>query len=222
MKAMILAAGRGERLRPMTDTVPKALVEVQGRSLIDWHLDKIADAGIRDVVINLGWLGHCVQAHVGDGSRFGITVQYSEEGENILETGGGIHRALPLLGSEPFLVINADVFTEMPMPGIRLAPDCLGHLVLVPQPAHRAQGDFILDSGRVRNAESCDLTFSGVALYRPALFKDCSAGRFSIVPLLRAAADNGKLQGSRYDGPWADVGTAARLEAANSIEAHTT
>lgn len=222
MKAMILAAGRGERLRPLTDTVPKALVEVQGRSLIDWHLDRIARAGIGDVVINLGWLGHRVREHVGDGSRYGVTVQYSDEGENILETGGGMHRALPVLGSEPFLAINADVFTAMPVPKIRLEPDDLGHLVLVPNPSHRERGDFVLDRGRIRNADNCDLTFSGIAVYRPALFQGCSAGRFSIVPRLLAAADNGKLQGSRYDGAWADIGTAERLAAANRSEAYTT
>lgn len=221
MKAMILAAGRGERLRPLTDSVPKALVEVQGRSLIDWHLDRIAHAGIGEVVINLGWLGDRVQAHVGDGSRYGVTVQYSDEGENILETGGGMHRALPILGSEPFLAINADVFTDMPVAAIRLAPGHLGHLVLVPKPPHRAQGDFVLDNGLIGNAGTCDLTFSGIAVYRPALFEACSAGRFSIVPQLRAAAENGKLQGSRYDGAWADIGTAERLAAANRNEAQT-
>lgn len=221
VKAMILAAGRGERLRPLTDTTPKALVEVQGRCLIDWHLDRIAQAGIRDVVINLGWLGHRVRQHVGDGSGWGVNVQYSDEGESVLETGGGIHRALPALGDAAFLVVNADIFTDMPVTGIHLEPNHLGHLVLVPTPGYRDHGDFALEGGRVGNDGSRDLTFSGVAVYRPALFQDCAAGRFSIVPLLRAAADNGKLQGSQYDGIWADVGTAERLAAANGAEARS-
>ena len=215
MKAMILAAGRGERLRPLTDTVPKALVEVRGRSLLERHLETVHNAGIEDVVINLGWLGEQVQERIGSGFAYGLNVAYSDEGDHVLETGGGIHNALPLLGPEPFLVVNADIFTDMPVPDVTLGESSLGHLVLVPSPAYRDSGDFNLENGRIRNGDSPLLTFSGVSMYRPEFFAGCEAGRFSIVPLLRAAADNGRLQGSFYDGLWSDVGTPERLEAAN-------
>jgi len=215
MKAMILAAGRGERLRPLTDVVPKALVEVRGRSLLERHLETIHDAGIEDVVINLGWLGEQVQERVGSGSAYGLNIVYSDEGDHVLETGGGIHNALPLLGSEPFLVVNADIFTDMPVPDVALEEGSLGHLVLVPSPTYRDSGDFDLENGRVRNGDSPLLTFSGVSMYRPEFFAGSEAGRFSIVPLLRAAADNGRLQGSFYDGLWSDVGTPERLAAAH-------
>lgn len=211
MRAMILAAGRGERLRPLTDKLPKSLVEVQGQSLLERHLQHVRDAGIDKVVINLGWLGEQILDRVGSGARYGLDVTYSPEGENILETGGGIHKALPMLGSEPFLVVNADILTDMPVPEIELPGDATGHLVLVPTPSYRDRGDFSLQDGRVRNKH--DLTFSGVAIYRPEFFERCEAGRFSIVPMLREAADAGQLTGSVYEGVWADVGTPERLAA---------
>jgi len=213
MKAMILAAGRGERLRPLTDTVPKALVEVRGRSLLERHLESLCDAGIEDVVINLGWHGEQIRERIGSGSKYGLSIAYSDEGQNVLETGGGIHNALHLLGSDPFLVANADIFTDMPVPNVNLAENALGHLVLVPSPAYRDAGDFDLVDGLVRNAESPTLTYGGVAMYRPEFFDGCDAGRFSIVPILRQAADDGRLQGSLYEGLWADVGTPERLSA---------
>lgn len=212
MKAMILAAGRGERLRPLTDTKPKSLVEVCGQSLLERHLENIQSAGINDVVINLGWLGEKVQERIGSGSNYGLNVSYSDEGDNILETGGGIHKALHLLGSDPFLVVNADIYTDMPVPEIALGDNALGHLVLVPSPEYLESGDFNLENGLARNSESPSLTFSGVSVYRPELFEGCEAGRFSIVPMLRAAADDGRLQGSLYEGLWADVGTPERLQ----------
>lgn len=215
MIAMILAAGRGERLRPLTDTTPKSLIEVRGQSLLERHLENIRDAGISDVVINLGWLGEQIEARITGGSKYGVNVQFSPEGDNVLETGGGIHRALPMLGDEPFLVVNADVFTDMPVPDITVSDDHIGHLVLVPTPDYHHGGDFDLDEGLVRNGDAPSLTFSGVAVYRPEFFKDCEAGRFSIVPMLREAADDGRLQGSIYKGLWADVGTAERLAALN-------
>ncbi len=211
MRAMILAAGRGERLRPLTDSLPKSLVEVHGQSLLERHLQHVRDAGIEKVVINLGWLGAQIAARIGSGARYGLDVAYSPEGDNILETGGGIHKALPLLGSDPFLVINADIFTDMPVPEIELSSDAVGHLVLVPTPGYREQGDFSLRDGTVGNDR--ELTFSGVAIYRPEFFYDCEAGRFSIVPMLRKAADEGKLTGSIYEGAWADIGTPERLAA---------
>ena len=216
--AMILAAGRGERLRPLTDTIPKSLVEVHGQSLIERHLHAIREAGIGDAVINLGWLGAQIQDRIGDGKNYGVKVRYSDEGNNILETGGGIFRALPMLGDKPFLVVNADIFTDMPVPGVTLSDDSVGHLVLVPTPDYRSQGDFDLEDGKVSNGCQPSLTFSGVAVYRPEFFKACKPGRFSIVPMLREAADAGHLQGSRYEGAWADIGTPERLQAINKDE----
>ena len=212
---MILAAGRGERLRPVTDTMPKALVEVRGENLLERHLGAIKSAGVDTVVINLGWLGDKIVERVGSGSRYGINVVYSPEDDKILDTGGGIHRALPLLGDEPFLVVNADIYTDMPMPMQKLGDDMMGHLVLVPAPEHKSAGDFNLVDGLVRNGQSPELTFSGVAIYRPEFFAQCSAGRFPLAPMLRAAADDGKLTGSRYSGLWEDVGTPARLAELN-------
>lgn len=209
MRAMILAAGRGERLRPLTDRQPKCLVEVRGQSLLERHLQHIRAAGIERVVINLGWLGEQVAQRIGSGARYGLDVVYSPEGANILETGGGIHKALPMLGSEPFLVVNADIFTDMPVPDIELPRTAVGHLVLVPTPAYREHGDFSLRDGIIGNEP--ELTFSGVAMYRPEFFDGCEAGRFSIVPMLREAAAEQRLTGSIYDGTWADVGTPERL-----------
>jgi len=215
MIAMILAAGRGERLRPLTDSVPKALVEVRGQSMLERHLQAIRSAGIETVVINLGWLGEQIMQRIGSGSRYGLKVVYSPEGDNILETGGGIHRALPMLGDEPFLVLNADIHTDMPMPSADFDEQTLGKLVLVPTPPQKSQGDFDIKENRVCNSALPQLTFSGVAVYRPELFKDCSPGRFSIVPLLRAAADAGQLAGEVYAGAWADIGTAESLAVLN-------
>jgi len=213
---MILAAGRGERLRPITDSAPKALVEVAGRSLLERHLDAVRAAGIETAVINLGWLGEQIVARIGSGSRYGLDVIYSPEGDNVLETGGGIHRALPLLGADPFLVINADIYTDMPLPPQSLDDRVMAHLVLVPRPEHRRGGDFDLVEGRVANAAIPELTFSGVALYRPEFFSACAPGRFPLAPMLRSAAAAGTLAGSLYAGLWEDVGTPERLAALNS------
>lgn len=210
---MILAAGRGERMRPITDTTPKALVEIGGTSLLEQHLRRLADAGIKIVVVNLGWMGAQIAAMAGSGKRFGLQVIYSPEYGNILDTGGGIRRTLPLTGRSPFWVINADVFTDMALPEIELEAESLAHLVLVPTPDHKAAGDFELRDGKVRNSENQDLTYSGIAFYRPELFGNSSDGRFSVVPLLRAAADRGQVAGSVYNGMWHDVGTPQRLAA---------
>ena len=215
MIAMILAAGRGERLRPITDEIPKALVEVQGRSLLERHLDRMKDAGVETVVINLGWLGEQIVSRVGGGRAYGVDVVYSPEGENILETGGGIHRALPLLGTDPFLVINADIITDMPLPPADLDGGDLGHLVLVPTPSHKTHGDFAIQHDRVVDTENATLTFSGVAIYRPELFERCVAGRFPLAPLLKNAARAAMLKGSLYEGFWEDVGTPERLSKLN-------
>ena len=210
---MILAAGRGERLRPVTDSVPKALVEINGRSLLERHLDNLARCGIHDVVINLGWLGEQIEKRVGNGAAFDLDVSYSDERAEVLETGGGVHKALPLLGDEPFVVINADVLTDMPVPSVQLDQRADAHLVLVQTPDYRAQGDFGIDDGWATNAAVH--TFSGVSIFRPRFFAGCEAGRFSVVPLLREAADERRLQASLYEGLWSDVGTPERLAAAN-------
>jgi MurNAc alpha-1-phosphate uridylyltransferase len=216
MVAMILAAGRGERLKPITDATPKALVEVGGISLLEQQLERLADAGSKTVVINLGWLGEKIAERIGSGQQYGLQVVYSPEYDNILDTGGGIMRALPLLGNAPFWVINADIHTDMVLSKIELDPGSLAHLVLVPTPAHKENGDFELRDGKVRNSASQDLTFSGIAFYRPEFFADATPGRFSVVPLLRAAADRGQLDGSLYEGVWHDVGTPERLAALNT------
>ena len=216
MIAMVLAAGRGERLMPITASVPKALVEVQGRTLLEHRLLALASAGIETVVINLGWFGDKIIEKIGSGAAYGLNVIYSPEGDNILETGGGIQRALPMLGPDPFLVVNADIYSDMPLPLEDLPAECMGHLVLVPKPDYRPTGDFGLLDGRVRNVSDPQLTFSGVAVYRPEFFTNCTPGRFSIVSMLRAAADAGTLSGSVYTGQWHDVGTPDRLAELNA------
>ena len=214
--AMILAAGQGERLRPVTEKVPKALVEVRGESLLERHLRAISAAGIDTAIINLGWLGEKIVERIGSGSRYGLDVIYSPEGDNILETGGGILRALPLLGQDPFLVVNADVYTDMPLPTNALATQDLAHLVLVPTPAFKKAGDFALRGTRVGNDGTSLLTFSGIGVYRHELFAGCQAGRFPLAPLLRAAAASGRAGGQLYTGVWSDVGTPERLAELNS------
>lgn len=215
MKAMILAAGRGERLRPLTDTRPKALVEVQGQSLLERHLFALAAGGVTDVVINLGWLGEHIVRRVGGGSRYGLHVTYSPEYDRVLDTGGGIRRALALFGDAPFWVVNADILTDFEFDPAAVADDANASLVLVPTPAYRKSGDFDLVGGRVRNGDDPVYTFSGIARYRPTFFADQAPGRFSVVPLWRAAADRGELRGLLHTGLWADVGTPERLAALN-------
>ena len=214
--AMILAAGRGERLRPVTDAMPKALVEVGGTTLIERQLQRLANAGIGNVVINLGWFGEQIAARLGSGHAFGLQIVYSPEYDDLLDTGGGIRRALPLLGDSPFWVINADVFTDFVLPRMTLGAAGLAHLVLVPTPAYRKTADFDLVDGKVRNSDQPDLTFSGIAYYRPEFFAGSPDGRFSVVPLMQQAADRGQLEGSVFTGTWEDVGTPERLAALNA------
>ena len=213
---MILAAGRGERLRPLTDSVPKSMVKVAGEHLIDRHLHMLSASGVDTVVINLGWLGDQISTHIGSGQRYGLQAVYSPEYDEILETGGGIQRALPLLGNQPFWVVNADVYTDWALPPEDLADDSVAELVLVPTPKHKQNGDFGLRNARVSNNNGRPYTYSGIARYRPEFFAGSPAGRFSVVPLMRAAADEGKLAGSIYTGAWEDVGTVERLEKLNN------
>jgi MurNAc alpha-1-phosphate uridylyltransferase len=208
---MLLAAGRGERMRPITDSVPKPLVRVGGRALIAWHLTALARAGIEDVVINLSWLGEQLRAALGDGHDFGLRIRWSEEGPVPLETGGGIFRALPELGEAPFLVVNADIWTDIDFGRLTLAPDAHAHLVLVPNPPHHPRGDFGLEAGRIVEREHRRLTYSGVGVYRPEFFTGCTAGRFPLLPLLKRAIDARKLTGEEHRGQWCDVGTPERL-----------
>jgi MurNAc alpha-1-phosphate uridylyltransferase len=196
--------------------MPKALIEARGESLLERHLRAVAAAGVETVVINLGWLGDQIVERIGSGSHFGLKVVYSPEGDDILETGGGIHRALPMLGSKPFLVINADIYTDMPMTVAELSDQDVAHLMLVATPAHKGKGDFDLQDGRVRIGDSAKLTFSGVAVYRPEFFASCAPGRFPLAPMLRAAANAGTVSGSVYAGLWRDVGTPERLTELNS------
>lgn len=202
-------------MRPLTDVTPKPLLTARGRPLIEWHLEKLAAAGVRDVVINLGWIGESIAAHLGDGSRFGLSLAYSREGWPALETGGGIHRALPLLGDAPFLLVNGDVFTDLdfaPLLAGGLAPDDLAHLVLVDNPVQHPEGDFGLSDGRITELAP-RFTYSGIALLRPGLFAGCEPGAFALAPLLRRAIAAGRVSGAHHGGQWSDVGTIERLQA---------
>jgi MurNAc alpha-1-phosphate uridylyltransferase len=211
--AMLLAAGRGERMRPLTDQLPKPLLPVRGKPLIVYHLERLARAGVHDVVINVAWLGDRIRAALGDGAAFGLSIRYSEEGAQALETGGGIFQALPWLGSEPFLVVNGDVFTDFDFAALSIAPEAWAHLVLVPNPVQHPQGDFGLDDGRVVETGATRWTYSGIGLYRAQLFDGCQPGRFPLLPLLRRAIAAGRLSGEIYRGGWSDVGTVERLAA---------
>lgn len=209
--AMLLAAGRGQRMRPLSDAVPKPLLEAGGKPLIEYHLEHLAAAGIREVVVNHGRLGALIERRLGDGCRFGLRLRYSPEGDTPLETGGGVFHALPLLGPRPFLLVNADVWTDYPFAGLPAEPAGLAHLVLVPNPEHHRRGDFALDAGRVRLRGRARHTYSGVAVIRPELFGECAAGAFALAPLLRHAASRDLLAGELYCGQWIDVGTPQRL-----------
>ena len=209
MKAMILAAGRGERLRPLTDKVPKPLLEVRGKPLIVHHLEHLRDAAVTHIVINTSWLAERVQQALGDGSRYGVSIQYSHEGPEPLETGGGIFKALPLLGREPFLVVNGDILTDFPFENLkhRLKQEDLAHLVMVPNPGHHPEGDFHLSpTGRLRLEGEPKLTYSGIGVYKADFFKDCRAGKFALLPLFQEAMRVEALSGESYSGHWSDVG----------------
>lgn len=213
MRAMLLAAGRGERLRPLTDAVPKALVEAGGKPLIAWHLERLARAGFRDAVINVSHLGERIIERIGDGARYGLRLHYSRERER-LETAGGIANALPLLGREPFLLVNADVYCECDFSHLRKIElvERLAHLVLVPNPPHRPKGDFSLRAGSVGDDAAPRYTYAGVAVMAPALVEPVTPGeKAALAPLLYQAAARGRLGGELYEGLWQDVGTVERL-----------
>lgn len=212
MKAMILAAGKGERLRPLTLHTPKPLVRAAGVPLIEYHVRALAAAGFSELVINHAWLGQQIEEYLGDGARYGVSIAYSAEDEP-LETGGGIFQALPLLGDQPFVLINGDIFTDYPFAALRQPLSGLAHLVLVANPAHHASGDFCLQGGEVRDAAAGQdsLTYSGMAVLSPALFTGCQPGAFKLAPLLRTAMAAGQVSGEQFSGCWVDVGTHERL-----------
>jgi MurNAc alpha-1-phosphate uridylyltransferase len=220
MKAMILAAGRGERMRPLTDETPKALLRAGRKTLIEYHLESLQQAGITDVVINLAWLGDKLRTTLGNGERYGVTIEYSHESPAALETGGGICRALPLLGPEPFWIVNGDVHTDYTFEDGSLADDELGRLILVANPDHNPAGDFGLEGGRIQNSGAEMYTYSGLAVLRPELFNPGQEGAFPLAPLLRNAADSDSLAGELYAGVWIDVGTPARLAQVKEIRAY--
>ncbi len=218
MKAMILAAGKGERMRPLTLTTPKPLVRAAGVPLIEYHLRALAAAGFNEVVINHAWLGQQIEDHLGDGSRFGLSIQYSPEGEP-LETGGGIFRALSLLGDDAFLVVNGDIWTDYDFSVLHQPINGLAHLVLADNPPHHPNGDFTLIDGKVQDGEpdAQTLTYSGIAVLHPQLFDGCSDGAFKLAPLLRNAMAKGEVTGERLKGHWVDVGTYERLAEAEAL-----
>ena len=218
MKAMILSAGYGKRLRPLTDRIPKPLVPVGGKPLIVHHLEKLAKAGFLEIVINLGHLGSKIPEALGDGSSMGLDIAYSDEGPEPLETGGGITKALPLLGQETFLVVNGDVWCDLDFTTIptQLPEKDDALLFLVPQPAWREKGDFSLQNDRVLESDSPDLLYAGIALYHPRILEGAKVEKFSIVPRLRQSIGLNRVGGILHSGEWDDVGTPERLEAIQS------
>ncbi|MEW5755076.1 MAG: N-acetylmuramate alpha-1-phosphate uridylyltransferase MurU [Pseudomonadota bacterium] len=215
MRAMILAAGRGERMRPLTDVRPKPLLPVGGRALIEYHLLALRAIGIEEIVINHAWLGNVIEEALGDGERYGVRIQYSPEPAGGLETGGGIYQALPLLGKRPFIIVNGDIWTDYSFQALPKEPDGLAHLVLVNNPLHNPSGDFYLQGAKLVDNSSLRLTYSGIGVYRPEMFADCQPGRFPLAPILRRYISQGLISGEHYTGQWYDIGTPERLEELN-------
>jgi MurNAc alpha-1-phosphate uridylyltransferase len=217
MKAIVLAAGRGERLRPITDTIPKPLVTVGGKPLIVYHLEALARVGIRDVVVNLSWLPDELRAALRDGTDYGVRITYSDEGPAALETGGGIFNAIQHLGPGPFLVVNGDTFTDIDFGALKAGADAdtragaLARLVLVPNPTQHPRGDFGLEGNRVVERETERFTYSGIGVYRPEFFEGSTPGKFPLLPLFKRAIAAGRLFGELHRGEWNDVGTVQRL-----------
>lgn len=215
MKAMILAAGRGERMRPLTDTTPKPLLKAGGKTLIEYGIEQLAAAGFEEIVINVAHFGQQIKDYCGNGSRWGVGIAYSDEGETALETAGGIAKALPLLGEEPFLVVNADIIHHFPLAKLRgLQPD-LAHLVLIANPPHHPQGDFSLIGDRLTEPSQETFTFSGIGVYRPELFSSLPPGPMKLRPLLEYAIRQNRASGEYFTGLWLDIGTPQRLQSLN-------
>jgi len=217
MKCMLLAAGLGKRLRPITDKIPKPLVEIAGKPLIEFHLDRLHKAGFNEVIINLSYLGEMIQEHLGDGSRFNLTIQYSQEGPKPLETAGGIINALPLLGHEPFLVMNADIWCDHSLSFANLSKAKSAHLVLVDNPTHNPEGDFSYEFGKIYNTGNNPLTFSGIGIYNPKIFENLTAKELALAPILRNLIDSDLVSVEYFSGNWFDIGTQERLAEAESF-----
>ncbi len=213
---MILAAGRGERMRPLSDTVPKPLLTVYGKPLIVYHIEKLAQSGFKTIVINIAHLGHKIPEALGDGSQWGVTLLYSDEhDEGALESAGGIVKALPLLG-EAFLVVNGDVWCDYTFDAHTALKQYLAHLIVVPNPEHHQEGDFALKDGILATEGTPKFTFSGIGYYRAELFKDLPYGKTALAPLLKTAMTNRRVSGMLYEGVWRDIGTPERLTALNA------
>ena len=217
MKAMILAAGKGERMRPLTDQIPKPLLEVAGKPLIAWHLEKLAKANFEEVIINHAYLGEMIEAYVGDGSRWNLKIAYSREGSP-LETAGGIKKALPLIGDQPFLVINADIYTDFNFATIknRNLNDCKVHLVMVKNPKQHPDGYFFLQNNQIELKGKKRLTFSGIAIYQPKIFEDINIEPVAkLAPILKKLIGAKCISGEAHQGLWFDIGTPERLNEVN-------
>jgi N-acetyl-alpha-D-muramate 1-phosphate uridylyltransferase len=212
MRAMILAAGRGERMRPLTDTRPKPLLEVGGKPLIQYHLEALGRAGIRDIVINLAWQGELIRRALADGKRFGVQIRYSDEPAGALETGGGILAALPLLGPGPFLVISGDIWSDFALASCidRLAADDVAHFVVAPNPGFHAQGDFGLESGRLVD-RAPRFTYANIGVLRAEFFAGRQPGRFALAPLMFEWIRQGRVSGELFRGRWHNLGTPMQL-----------
>ncbi len=204
-------------MRPLTDDTPKPLLRIGGQTLIEHHIHALVQAGFTELVINHAHLGEQIVAALGDGNAYGVEIRYSPETPPALETGGGIFNALPLLGDGPFVVLNADIWTDFPLGELPEQIDGLAHLVLVDNPEHHPQGDFSLSAGQVSQRGPAMLTFSGIGVYSPELFNGCAAGAFPLAPVLRQAMDDGRVSGEHYQGSWFDIGTPERLEAVNRV-----
>ncbi len=211
MKAMILAAGRGERMRPLTDTTPKPLLVVGGKALIEYHLAALQQAGIHEVIINHAWLGEQIESSLGNGDRYGLHIEYSAEIPEALETAGGIIQALPWLGTEPFMVINGDIWCDYPLQQLPRQPVGLAHLVMVANPPHNPEGDFCLMDNKLHAQGSSKLTYSGIGVYHPQLFAGLEPGIRPLAPLLQNAMATEQVSGEYYQGRWYDIGTPERL-----------
>ncbi len=217
MRALILAAGKGERMRPLTLFKPKPLLEVCGIPLIEHHIINLKKAGFKQIVINVSWLAQQIMQRLGNGSQFGVEIRYSYEGEEPLETGGGMLKALPLLNNEAFLVVNGDIFTDFDFSKTSIQDDKLAHLILVKNPEHNANGDFALSEEKLlTNNNQQKFTYSGIGIYHPKLFKDVQAGKFSVIPLVKQAIAKKLVSGQIHQQQWDDIGTIERLTAINN------
>ncbi|OQW77489.1 MAG: mannose-1-phosphate guanylyltransferase [Proteobacteria bacterium ST_bin11] len=213
MKAMILAAGRGERMRPLTDHTPKPLLKAAGKTLIEYTIENLAAAGFGDIVINIAHLGEQIKDYCGSGKRWNVSIAYSDEGETALETAGGIAKALPLLGDKPFLALNADIVCDYPLADLRARPIDLAHLVMINNPPHHPEGDFSLTaSGLLDQQGTQKLTFSGIGVYHPMLFADIPVAPLKLRPVLNRAMQVQRISGEKFSGLWMDIGTPERLQ----------